>query len=299
MLTLAVEDPPIPRRSTFVDGFVRLAAATVLLGSVIGVGYVAVFAWVDQSLFGEWQVILIALLLAGMLVGLALGSWFLLRSRHLARGRTSYLRLAVLALVPGLVLGLWISAFIIGSLVLSWIRHSSFGNPNGPGVLTLTSAPAPPSLASRMLTPTDVGAGWYNKAKPNPSQMSITAAETNEGQLVRVKDFIDREHWTGVVWQDDGTAIEVLLHFDSAAQAHTYPAVWNAQNPGATLSPERIGQTVVMGGATVTDPDWRFAAFVIGDNYFEVREDNLDSRPTAAQFQTVVAAAVAKATATP
>lgn len=202
----------------------------------------------------------------------------------------------MLAVVPGLLLGLFISAFIIGTLVSSWIRHSSFGDPHGPGVTTLTSAPAPASLASLVLTPTDLGAGWYNKAKPNPSLMPITTRETSEGQLVRVKNFIDREHWTGNVWQDDGITIEVLLHFGSAAQAHGYPAVWQAENLGATLSPQTIGHTVVMEGVNATTPDWRFATFAVGDNYFEVQEDNLDALPSIAQFQTVVAAAVARAT---
>ena len=64
-----------------------------------------------------------------------------------------------------------------------------------------------------------------------------------------------------------------------------------------TLSPQTIGQTVVQQG--VMAADWRFASFTVGDNYFEVQEDNVDSMPTAAQFQTVVAAAVAKATQTP
>jgi len=297
MLTLAIEDPPLTRRRPFIDGLLRFVGATGLIASAIGFGYLAVVASVDHSLFDEWQVIFAAVSLAAILVGLGLGSWFLLRSRHSAHGWASYLRLAVLAAVPGLLLGLFISAVIIGSLASSWIRHSSFGDPHGPGVTTLTSAPAPASLASLVLTPTDLGAGWYNKAKPNPSLTPISSQDTSEGQLVLVKDFIDTDHWTGILWRNDGTTIELLRHFDSVANACNYLDYWKAENPGVTLSPQTIGQTVVQEG--VFAGDWRFASFTVGDNYFQVQEDNVDSMPTAAQFQTVVAAAVAKATVTP
>ncbi|HEY3924568.1 MAG TPA: hypothetical protein VGL75_08395 [Acidothermaceae bacterium] len=296
MLTMAIEDPPRARPRPFIDGLLRVVAATGLMASVIGFGYLAVVASVGHVLFDEWQVIFAAVSLAAILVGLAIGSWFLLRSRRSGRGWASYLRLGALALVPGLLLGLFISAFIIGSLGSSWIRHSSFGDPNGPGVTTLKSAPAPTSFASLMLTPTDLGAGWYNKTKPNPSLMSSTTQAISDGQLVGVKNFIDSEHWTGHVWQDDGLTIEVLRHFDSAAHANTYTASWKTQN-GVTLSPRTIGQTVVQQG--VMAGNWRVASFTVGDNYFEVEEDNLYSLPTIAQFQTVLTAALAKATSTP
>lgn len=297
MLTLAVENPPIPRRSAFIDGLLRFVAATGLIASVIGFGYLAVVASVDHVLFDEWQVIFAAVSLAAILVGLGLGSWFLLRSRTSAHGWASYLRLAVLAVVPGLLLGLFISAFVIGALASSWIRHSSFGDPRGPGVTTLTAAPAPASLASLMLTPTDLGAGWYAKAKPNPSLTPTSSQHASEGQLALVKDFIDSDHWTGTLWRNDGTTMEFLRHFDSVANAGNYLDYWKAENPGVTLSPQTIGQTVVQQG--VMAGDWRVASFTVGDNYFQVEEDNIDSMPTAAQFQTVVAAAVAKATVTP
>jgi hypothetical protein len=297
MLTMAVEDPPIAGRRTFVDGLLRFVAATGLIASAIGFGYLAVVASVDHSLWDEWQVIFAAVSLAAILLGLGLGSWFLLRSRHCAHGWASYLRLAALAAVPGLLLGLFISAFIISSLVSSWIRHSSFGDPHGPGVTTVTFAPAPASLASLMLTPTDLGAGWYAKAKPNPSLTPISSQGTSEGQLVLVKDFIDSDHWTGTLWRNDGATIEFLRHFDSVANAGNYLDYWEAENPGVTLSPQTVGQTIVQEG--VFAGDWRFASFTVGDNYFQVQEDNIDSMPTVAQFQTVVAAAVAKATVTP
>lgn len=294
---MAVEDPPVTRRGSFADFVIRLAAASVLLGSVLSVGYLATVAWVNHSWVSDWPLVLIALLVVGTLIALGLGSWFVLRSRHLALSRPSYLRLAVLALVPGLLLGLYFSGFVADRLVSTWIRHSPFGNPHGPGVLAVASAPAQASLASRMLKPADLGAGWYTEAKPNPSLMPTTAQETGQGQLVRVKDFIDRDHWTGSVWRKDGTAIEVLLHFDSAADANNYPGFWKVENPGVTLSATLVGQTVVSEG--VTAADWRFANFTVGDNYFEVQEDNVNSMPTAAQFQTVVATAVARATASP
>jgi len=298
MLTLAVENPPIPRRRrTFIDGLLRLVAATGLIASAIGFAYLAVVASVDHSVFDEWQVIFTAVSLAAILLGLGIGSWFLLQSRFSPHGWASYLRLAVLAVVPGLLLGLFISAFIIGTLVSSWIRHSSFGDPHGPGVTTLSSAPAPASLASLMLTPTDLGAGWYAKAKPNPSLTPTSSQHAGEGQLVLVKDFIDSDHWTGTRWRNDGTTMEFLRHFDSVANAGNYLGDWKAENPGVTLSPQTISQTVVQQG--VMSGDWRVASFTVGDNYFEVEEDNIDSMPTAAQFRTIVAAAVAKATMTP
>src|SRR5450631_1094308 len=168
MLTFAVQDPPVPRRSRLADGAVRVAAASVLIGSVIGVGYLALVAWVNHSWFGDSQPVLIALLAAVVLGGLGLCSCFVLRSRQRVR-RTSYLRLTLLALVPGLLLGLYICGFMVDGVVSDWVHHSPFGNPRGPAVLTVKSAPAQALLASRMLTPADLGAGWYTRAKPNPS----------------------------------------------------------------------------------------------------------------------------------
>jgi hypothetical protein len=275
---------------------VRFISTTVLVGSVVGVVYLAVFVGADHVLFDEWQVTVVAVVLGVAMVGLGLGSWYVLR-RRFSRGRTSHRLLAILASVPGLLLGAVVATFVLGTLTQSWIRHSSFGNPHGPGVASLTSPPASPRLAAAMLTSTDLGTGWYGITKPNPSLMAITAQETSEGQLVRVKDFIDREHWTGHMWMVDGLAVEVQYEFDSVANAQNYTAIWKAQNPDVTPSPNTVGQTVVMEGVTGTD--WRFAAFTVGDNYFEVQEDSPDSRPTLAQFQTVVAAAVAKATVTP
>jgi membrane-associated protease RseP (regulator of RpoE activity) len=293
MLTMAVEDPPVTRRGSFADFVIRLVAAAILVGSVIGLAVVAVFAFGVHPLFDEWQVGVVALLIAAPLVGLVLGARYVLRRRNIARGWASYLRLLALAALPGIVVGGWISTFVGATMADAWVHFSAEGNPHGPGVTTLTSAPAPASLASLMLMPTDLGAGWYTRAKPNPSLMPTSSQETSQGQLVRVKDFIDTDHWTGSVWRNDGATIEVLLHFDSVIDANKYPDFWKSQNPGATLSPNMVGQTLVTEG--VTAAGWRFASFTVADDYFEVQEDNVDSMPTAAQFQTVVAAAVAKA----
>jgi hypothetical protein len=298
MLTLALEDPPVTRRGSFADFVIRLVAAAVLLGSVIGLAVLVVFAFGIHRFFDEWQAGVVALLIAAPLVGLVLGAWYVLRRRHIARGRTSYVRLLILAVLPGLVVGGWITTFVAGTMADAWLHFSPEGNPHAPAVSSLRNAvPAPASLATRMLTPADLGVGWYVEAKPNPSLMPMTSQQAGQGQLVRVKDFIDSDHWTGSVWRKDGTTIEVLLHFDSAAHANTYTASWMTQNPGVELSPQTIGQTVVQKGAIAGDG--RFASFTVGDNYFEVQEDNIDSMPTDGQFQTVVAAAVAKATETP
>lgn len=296
MLTLAVEARPVSRGRSVANAVIRFIATIVLVGSVVGLAYLAYFVFADHVLFGEWQVTVVAVELGVAMAGLGLASWFVLRTRF-SRGRTSHRLVAILACVPGLLLGAVVATFVLGTLNHSWIRHSSFGDPHGPGVTTLTSAPAPAPLASRMLTPTELGAGWYNKAKPNPSLMTLTTQHVSEGQLVGVKDFLDREHWTGHIWEEDGITIEVLRHFDSAAHAHAYPAIWQAENPGGTFSPQTVGSTVVMEGMNASSPDWRVAIFTVGDNYFEVEEDDVGSLPTVAQFQTVVAAAVAKATA--
>jgi hypothetical protein len=146
-----------------------------------------------------------------------------------------------------------------------------------------------------MLGPTDLGSGWYSVYTPNPSLMSITAQETSEGQVVRVKDFVQQEHWDRVTWLYDGFVLETLLHFDSATQAANHTATWKAQNPSVTLSPQTVGPAVAQEGVTATG--LRYAVFVVGDNFFEVTEASDGSVPlTVAQFETAVTAAVARAT---
>lgn len=113
---------------------------------------------------------------------------------------------------------------------------------------------------------------------------------------MRVKDFDECEHWTGNLWQNDGFVIDVLLHFGSATQAADHMAVWKSQSPNVALSPEPVGQTVTLQG--LMDGDLRVAIFVVGDNFYEVTEASVTSSlPTVVQFQTVVAAALERATA--
>jgi hypothetical protein len=298
MLTLAVEDPPVTRRGSFGDFVIRLVAAAVLVASVIGIAVVAVFIFgVHHPLFDEWQVGVVALLIAAPLVGLVLGACYVLRRRHSARGRTRYFRLLVLAVLPGVVVGGWISTVVSSTMADAWLHFSAEGNSHAPAVSSLkNAAPAPASPAARMLTPTDLGAGWYNVAKPNPSLMTLSSQETSEGQTLRVKDFIYREHWTGRLWMNDDIGIEVQDQFDSATKARNYPAIWKAQYPDAPLSQQTIGQTVVVQGQVSSIA--RIASFAVGDSFFQVQEIDATAAPTAAQFEAVVSAAVARATAT-
>jgi hypothetical protein len=296
MLAMAIDTPPVRRRRFFAAFVVRLVAAMVLVGGVIGLAVLAVFAFGIHPLFDEWQVGVVALLIAAPLVGLVLGAWYVLRRRHIARGRTSYFRLLALAVLPGLVVGGWITTFVAGTMADAWVHFSAEGNPHAPAISSLKNAvPAPALLATRMLTPIDLGAGWYNVANPNPSLMTVSAQETSEGQLLRVKDFIYLEHWTGDIWMNDGRGIEVLDHFVSATKASDYRDAWKAQYPWLSLSKQTIGQTVVVEG--LISSTTQVASFVVGDNFFEVQEIREAGAPDAAQFQTVVSAAVARATA--
>ena len=142
MLTLAVEDPPVTRRSSFADFVLRFVAAAVLIGSAIGFAVPCGVRLRDPLALRR---------MAGRSCrGFARGAFYWgsdsarggrLAAQDVARraGRSYVRLLALLAVAAWTSPRRLISIVIVGSMVstLGSVTSRSEGNPHGPGVSPL------------------------------------------------------------------------------------------------------------------------------------------------------------------
>ncbi len=258
--------------------------------------------------FGGWQVdAVVAAFAAGLLAVFLVAAVTVRRTYRVLRARTAHAREVVfVALLPGLFFGglLWAP---MGSAV-SWAsRQTAAGRAAEaefrqmlttdrahPPTLSWGRTAAEPSLAARMLHPADLGGGWYDGERPNPSEASGGV----QGELLSVRSNIGRWHWTGEMWSPDNLVTESLRRFATPAAAQAYLAKFGQQPkgvPGPRLGPVtlvRVGTVLVSEDQEVTSIHRRGAAFVAGADEFFVISSNVP----AADFAALVKAAVDRAT---
>lgn len=297
----------LPR--TGVDGaLIRLGVCAIGVFAAVGGGYELVRLLIERTsefsifaMFGGWQLDVMAaglgLLLLALLVVSAIALVHIYRG---LRGRTPHRRAVVLAaLLPGLFLG----GLAVSPLrsAISWASdHTAAAqkanaefqqmmptNPKAPPILFPSGgAAAAPALAARLLHPSDLGAGWYDAVRPNPSELSGSVP----GQTLSVRSNLTQWHWTGTIWSPGDIGVEGLRRFGTSEAAQRYLAV--ARRDATTqlrIGSALVSEHVLKSGSV----EGREATFVVGADVFTLIIDGTSSQQ---DFETALSTAVRRAT---
>ena len=300
--------PALPRRTSLSSALVRLGVAAIGVFAAVGGGYELVRLLIERTdefsffaQFGGWQVDAMAAGLGLVLLALFVVSTLaLVRLYRGLRSRTPNRRAVVMAaLLPGLFLG-----GVAGSPMrsaISWASnrtaaaHKAYAefremlptNPSAPPILLpAVGTAAAPALAARLLHPSDLGGGWYDGQRPNPSQSSGGL----QGQALSVRTELTQWHWTGTMWSPGDFALESLRRFATPAAAESYLAT-AVSDPTARV---RIGRVLVYEhGARTGDVQQQIADFAVGTDVFTV---SVIGPKSTTHFGATLAAAVQRAT---
>lgn len=298
-----------PRPVKVSGALVRLGVAGLCVFGALGGAFAFAGVLIDRlepfgsyAPYGGWQVDATAAAFGAMLLTLLLFSDRALRRRYRdLRPQTRHGRAVIMAVVlPGLYLG-GFAGYPVHSAI-SWASkqtsdaHRAIADyRKAPPILPLgIGDPASPALAARVLQPSDLGAGWYDGERPNPSVVSGGL----QGQPLSVRSTLSQWHWTGAMWSPGNLLLESLRRFATPATAQAYLAKFGEQPkgvPGPRLGPVthvRVGTVLVYEDQEVGSIRLRGAAFVVGADEFSVTSSNVP----AADFATLVKAAVDKAT---
>jgi hypothetical protein len=299
----------LPRPAKVSGVLVRLGMACICAFAAVGAGYELVRMLIERTeppsdfaYFGGWQLDAMAAALgAAVLALLVVSSVTGVRTFHRLRGVTPNRRVVVwAALLPGLFLG-GLAGLPMRSAI-SWssdhtaaakhayaeFRQMDPRNPSTPPMLfPILGTAAPAAIASHLLHPADLGIGWYDGGRPNPSQ-SLAASWL--GQTLAARSQLNQWHWTGRIWSPGDLASEVLDRFSTPEAAQHYLAVWGRD----------ASSRVNVAGTTVFEHDSNVARVISHTATFRVGNDvyTLDMTGTsgAAEFNAVVAKAVRRAT---
>ena len=298
----------LPARPSAVSGsLTRLAIAALCAFVPLGGSYELVRMLVERTepaslfaMFGGWQlnamaaglgVALLALLVVSLVVSV--------RMYRGLRGQTRHRRVVVMAaLLPGIFLGTLLNGPMRSAI--GWasdhtataqrmnaaIRQMMPTNPASPPVMSFGGTPASPVLAARLLQRADLGPGWYDTERPNPSGISDSPAGPVTGAGTRLSQW----HWDGRMWAAGELASEQMYVLTSAADVQRQ----------LTFARRSATSTVRIGGAAVYEHDVnmasvqsRAASFALGNEVFTL---NVTGTSGTAEFNAIVAKAVQRAT---
>ena len=204
------------------------------------------------------------------------------------------------ALLPGLFLGGGLAGSPMRSAI-SWASdHTDAANqaraefqsmmptnPEAPPILFPgVGAAAAPAIAARLLRGSDLGAGWYDGQRPNPSELSGGLP----GRNLSVRSSLSQWHWTGKMWLPGDLAFESLRRFGTPAAAQSDLAV---STRGAAMHSRIAGVTVFEHVDATGSLKDRTATFAVGTDVFTL---TIVGTHTEQAFNAGVASAVRRAT---
>jgi hypothetical protein len=235
----------------------------------------------------------------------------LVRSYRGLRGQTPHRRAVVMAtLLPGLFLGAGLSGPMHSAV--SWASdHTASAqkakaefaqlmptNPKAPPILGLGGAAAPAALADHLLRASDLGPGWYDGARPNPSELSGGL----QGQSLSVRSNLSQWHWTGTMWAPGSLLLESLRRFATPSAAASYLATYGTQPQNGPPGPPtyHVGPTtqVHVGNVLVYEHTTQTAVKQLRSATFGIETDvfTVDMDATASDFAALITKAVQRAT---
>jgi hypothetical protein len=293
-------DTPSPSPTAGVPG-TALAAGGLAASLLAGGGLVRLLIESRDAAsgflpYGGWQVdvvwagLVVPVLVVGLVSALALRG-----RRHLLRARTPALLVAVL-LGAGAGAGLavpmrpalsWASDQTpVAKAVLRDYRGSAGTPPRGYAV---PGPAAPAAQAVLLLSPGDLGAGWYPGAHPNPASWAVGPSDRAlPGATWHVQAVLRKLHWDGRVWVDTGTVFSDAVGFGSPERAQAYAR----SGPFGGFS----GSRVVDGVRLRVRAQDAAAVWVRGDTVFRVTLLRLRPALSDADFEPVLLAAVRRST---
>lgn len=308
--------------------WLALTAAVLFADLAATVGYVGLLLERrdEFSLFAQfsgWQLYSVEVALAVLIVtiGGVAGRTLFRRYREL-RGRTPHRRAVVLAaLLPGLLAGVLAAAPMRAALswasdhtaaaasarhkLEAWLADYRKAPPMPPSFF----AAAPAALAARVLRPGDLGAGWYDGTKPNPTLAPVRSDFSANGELAAARAVVTQQHWTGQSWSLDHFVLESEVKFVSTAAATAYLKAWwhSTASDSACCSVSYAAKTsrhvehalVWQRDVTSTTGTRREAAFTVGSTFFMLSFDlKPDAKAGSNAYEPVLRAAVARAAST-
>jgi hypothetical protein len=307
--------PSRPTGRTFLAAFgavVSLGSLVMLVGLIQGSG--------DIELFVEpgWQVTVarIGLGVTGV-AGTAVAwlVWRRLRTRWLLRRRDGAKAFA-LALLPGVI----VSVFLAEPMyrVEAWASEhtaaaardrqefrAEIGDASHPPAPVDFGRPAAdPGLGSHLLTPADLGDGWYDASRPNPQASDIPADRVAEGAMAGAKTHLLLARWQGHYWDLGDLLVESVTTFGSRAQATAFlkdlryvgdppPACVGTPRPYVAADPRRTSVWISADGCSrnTMRAVWRVDA----DVYVLLYSREPDHAGTPLSIEQIVTLAVTKA----
>lgn len=305
-----------------------LLAAAMFAAVAAAVGYVGLIlerrnGFSSFAQFSGWQLHVVEAVLALVVLGVGVSAaWMSVPRYRRLRDRTPHRRAVVLAaLLPGLLAGglavapmraafSWASDHTAAAAsarhkVEAWLRNYH----KAPPVLPSFSASAPTALAARVLRPSDLGAGWYDGTKPNPTVARVRNDASATGEVAAARAIVTQQHWTGQVWSLDHLILESEMQFVSTSAATDYLRTWwhPAASTSACCSVSYDAKTsrhlqhelVWQRDVTSTRGTRREAAFVVRTTFFMISFDlNPDLKTGGKAFEPVLRAAVNRAAST-
>jgi len=294
----------------------RLAVCAVgVLASVVAMAAYVPFVleqrseWDTSVPYHGWQVTAVDVALAVILLALlVVSARTLVRSYRRLRGRTPHRRLMVLlAILPGLFGGA--ALMLPADPIASWAsnhtaeaahwrivaRQAAINYRKSPPSFATGHQPAPPAVASHLLSVALLGKGWYAAQTPSPALSPVTSFSPH-GAILRARALLTQQHWTGAIWSDDALVSESLVELSTTSEAAADLASWmHPADPCGCTAPCGCGTTtpapkwssIEVDGVTVrTGFNARDIAFRIGnDVYTMVIGVHRDTAAAANQFE--------------
>lgn len=260
--------------------------------------------WLAESAFG----------LGGLAAIVVAGRWLRGTYRRLHQ-RSPYGRAIVLAaLLPGWFLGGVLALPSLG--VLTWAsNHTARADAvlehlmaerrawlESPTV-TLRTKPAPVVLAGTLLRPADLGAGWYDSSRPNPSLTPVRRGPGDE-PVDGARSMLTQAHRSGPGWDIGLMVAEQETHFDTGEHAAQYlhHLVMHSRECscgdelGPVMRSRPHGVTVWRVTSVHPRAHHLWAAFAVGDRVYTVMVFSKEGQPSPrSTLRQPVPLAVAKA----
>jgi hypothetical protein len=290
----AVSAPRSGRRE-----LVRLAAAAIAFAVTLGVafGYTGLLfqareEFSDLAPFHGWQLWTTEAALGAVVAAASIvaGCWWRRAYRSL-RDRSPHRRAVVMAVVlPGLAVGA-----VVGQAArpaLTWAsdhtaaageereRFDSFQREvqRAPLAVPLSMPSAPAELAVRLLSPGDLGAGWYDSTRPNPASRQVPADAARDGATAHAASWLVQAHRAGGEWAFGLSLLEHETRFRTSKQAETYlrDVVAGRHDCGCGAQPAVLSRSTIHGlpvwqGMSAPAPGGHlWAVFTVGDRVFVV-----------------------------